>query len=461
MVQPVSIFTPVETENKLSMLPALYLSPLFCYKEVAVFKPNETDVNQICDRKNYSTTFTATVLKIATYILSVGILPLLAIVLNLVIRANTDYKYAVHESLPSSPPVATSPSETYEDIATRILEGDEQPSAASTNDREIAIMQFMGLGRANLLAILDTEEGNENRGIIQEAINRVEEDDSFFEEDPVPPAPGVPVDTGDVPVDADLMQLAGDNGYYDLSVSELREEHAREVVKYDQALGANQVGISTQHATNMQAIEMRIRDMGEPFHPEAPASQPPPPTAPTNEETPVQTAPLPAVELSSINEEEAKRQAAITARLAKFGGNTKLTNVEVPAALQPTPLPVTPPVVRLPALKPEAEPKQKKLAEKVIAVAISTTSDQLPSPLNDASPHPSSPTHNNGLSEEAPIAPPPKSEESKAVSGESIEETKTKETQEFLRQMREVVRSKNTPPSSPPKSASASTVLEG
>lgn len=102
MLNTVPLFTPIKTEREWSSLPALYLSPLLCGKEVAVFDPREVDAlgNQGCKRENNDTSWALTAWKIATYILSAGILPLLAIVFNLVIRLSTKYYYiqnSVHQ----------------------------------------------------------------------------------------------------------------------------------------------------------------------------------------------------------------------------------------------------------------------------------------------------------------------------------------------------------------------------
>ena len=99
MANSVPTLTPVETHLKLSMFPALYLSPITHLfggeKEIAVLDNarSEVEENQICNRIHHPTTFKATALKIATYILSAGILPLLALVLNYVIRSGTNYVY--------------------------------------------------------------------------------------------------------------------------------------------------------------------------------------------------------------------------------------------------------------------------------------------------------------------------------------------------------------------------------
>jgi hypothetical protein len=101
MVHPIKVplFTPVvENENEafLSSLPAIYLSPLFCNNDIAVIVPEAIDVaqNQDCNRRPLEATVTGTILKIISYFTI--ILPLLAILLNLIIRCNTRYQYAAN-----------------------------------------------------------------------------------------------------------------------------------------------------------------------------------------------------------------------------------------------------------------------------------------------------------------------------------------------------------------------------
>ena len=91
----VPTFTPVGDELSLSNAAALYLTPFLCTKEVAVITPGAIDAqgNQDCTRKEFKTNMLATVFKVASYILTVGILPLLAVLLNVLIRCKTKYQY--------------------------------------------------------------------------------------------------------------------------------------------------------------------------------------------------------------------------------------------------------------------------------------------------------------------------------------------------------------------------------
>ncbi|HEX2583401.1 MAG TPA: hypothetical protein VHL30_04720 [Chlamydiales bacterium] len=470
MVQPVPIFTPVETENTLSRLPALYLSPLFCNREVAVFNRTYLNGNQICDRKNYNTTFTATALKIATYILSAGILPLLAIVLNLAIRATTDYNYAVQES---SLPTETDANETYDGRAARIIRReDPQPEPTA---RETEVLELMAWDREVLQAVLDDEANEERRSIILEAIAR-RGDDDLLDEFPVLIAPGGDPRQPDpepnrewMLPDADLIQLADEKGYYSLTTAQLREELQQESNKCDELRDADQIGLSDQHFNNMRALEKLIADRGEEFHPEAPPVQSPPPTSPMNEPeatVPVQLPPLPPLE---------------DMRKARLERLTKLTTsepVEIPAAT-PSPRPATPPAL---TLSPKGESERKKeLKAKVLETATSTIPDRLVTPLDEVPPPLSSPTQNNSLGARPAqsdgidagnadrlatpledVSSPPSSPiqnnslGARPAQSDGIDAgnaASREESEEFLKQMRETVKkSKNiTPPSSPPK----------
>lgn len=98
---PVPLFTPVETGNPFSSVAARYLSPLFCNREIAVFDPITIDngiMLERCTRKEDDTSLGMTIVKIVSYILSAGILPLLAFVLNLIVRAGTHYWYITDNS---------------------------------------------------------------------------------------------------------------------------------------------------------------------------------------------------------------------------------------------------------------------------------------------------------------------------------------------------------------------------
>ena len=113
----VSTFTPVESGNPLTHFPASYLAPLFGGREIAVLT-NPVQINrdgsQGCTARPYEASCLSTALKIFTYIASAGILPLLALLVTLVIRACNDYHYidaAQPLVLPNPTPASNSPLE--------------------------------------------------------------------------------------------------------------------------------------------------------------------------------------------------------------------------------------------------------------------------------------------------------------------------------------------------------------
>ncbi len=166
MIHPVSTFTPIQTESKFSMLPALYLSPLTCNREIAIFKSIDAEGNQICTRATNNTTFTATALKIATYILSVGILPLLAFVLNLAIRCGSNYQY---DEVEQRQPDLSIPNPAGPRL------GQNQPLANEFDQRfENAVADYMkGDLDALQAGLLGVEpDDNFNKNAIEEAIHR-------------------------------------------------------------------------------------------------------------------------------------------------------------------------------------------------------------------------------------------------------------------------------------------------
>jgi|GEM_PF-6402978 len=102
----ISSFTPVESENPLTLYPALYLSPLFQNREIAVVtQPVQLAANgsKGCTTKHLETSVLSTACKIFTYIISAGILPLFAILFQLAIRACHKFHYIRQSSLPTHP----------------------------------------------------------------------------------------------------------------------------------------------------------------------------------------------------------------------------------------------------------------------------------------------------------------------------------------------------------------------
>ena len=143
----VPTFTPVETENQftLSSLPARYLGPLLCNQEIAVITSEVIDAEgyQNCRPKEMETSMVWTVLKVVSYFLSAGILPLLACMLNILIRCGTKYQFvAVPLTPPTNPqrelPLRMNPISNRTSIqAARIEETRQQLQGASRNRKNL------------------------------------------------------------------------------------------------------------------------------------------------------------------------------------------------------------------------------------------------------------------------------------------------------------------------------------
>ena len=169
---PVPMFTPVTEGDQLSLasFPAEYLSP-FC-KEVAVIHgAPDAQGNQGCQRGQTNTTMTATVLKIVTYICSLGILPLLAAILNVVIRCcGTKYHY-----LDAVQPPANNPPQPPQPVAGGTPAAAANPQPAQGNQTyENMVQGFVdsAMGDDDLLVLKGASESQVEKNAIDEAIQR-------------------------------------------------------------------------------------------------------------------------------------------------------------------------------------------------------------------------------------------------------------------------------------------------
>jgi len=97
----VSTFTPVQGRS-LAYFPALYLTPIFGGREIAVLtNPVQlaADGSEGCTPSENKSSCLSTAFKIFTYILSLGIFPLLAILINLTVRACSKFHYIEEASV--------------------------------------------------------------------------------------------------------------------------------------------------------------------------------------------------------------------------------------------------------------------------------------------------------------------------------------------------------------------------
>jgi len=167
----VPTFTPVGDELSLSNAAALYLTPFLCTKEVAVITPGAIDAqgNQDCTRKEFKTNMLATVFKVASYILTVGILPLLAVLLNVLIRCKTKYQYVnIAQPNVGAQPATPTPAAAREadpTLPTRVNNATAAmirppqvnpqptepvtPTGSGEEDLDALIAQYVGMGLSN------------------------------------------------------------------------------------------------------------------------------------------------------------------------------------------------------------------------------------------------------------------------------------------------------------------------
>jgi hypothetical protein len=93
--EKVPLFTPIEGGNCVISFSTNYLNPIFGEREVAVLQnPLRMDEGSFgCTRKNLESDCSMTAIKVATYFLSLGTVPLLAILTTAIYRYFNDYHY--------------------------------------------------------------------------------------------------------------------------------------------------------------------------------------------------------------------------------------------------------------------------------------------------------------------------------------------------------------------------------
>ncbi|MBN4066930.1 hypothetical protein JYU14_02485 [Simkania negevensis] len=176
-----SIFTPViSKENPWICYPALYLNPLGGEKiAIHQIEKGQIDGYQQVKEGLHKTSLLATALKITSYVLSCGILPLLAVVVTLVIRAI--YKFSWIQEEASSPARETNKTDQEEEtnlaikgqlddlgksietvrqgVADTGVEGREQPSQRSSDEESQALQKSL-------------DDAKEREGSLKEDLDR-------------------------------------------------------------------------------------------------------------------------------------------------------------------------------------------------------------------------------------------------------------------------------------------------
>ena len=96
--ESISYFTPIRGGGQIAEVAALYLTPLTRVTEIAVMSSSET-----YSKESYRQGYFATAVKIASYICSCGILPVLALIVHAVLRRGRHYVYqSASTTAPSS-----------------------------------------------------------------------------------------------------------------------------------------------------------------------------------------------------------------------------------------------------------------------------------------------------------------------------------------------------------------------
>ena len=154
-------FTPVESGDCFTSIFANYVGPIFGGREVAVLTdPIEisSDGSRGCIAKMHEPSLLLTCVKIFTYIISLGIFPLLAILLNLVVRYYNQFHYITEAQTPhisqiDLPPISDS-------LEGSLLESrEEEPSIASPSSIEENDFEEEGEGDS----YLSSEESEEEK----------------------------------------------------------------------------------------------------------------------------------------------------------------------------------------------------------------------------------------------------------------------------------------------------------